>query len=118
MISAEIKRISSPDIDFISFEPEDDRCFGFLLELEIGTADDVGADIFHLMVCTPQWIEQQYAGEGSIWGRGMLVVFQYDISHIQSIVRNHIGRYTAPTWEELAIKLNRITKWEYEDYRP
>jgi hypothetical protein len=118
MISAEIKRMSSPDIDLATFEPEDDRCFGFLLELEIGTPDAVGADIFNLMVCTPQWIEQQYAGEGSIWGRGMLVVFNYDISDIQSIVRKHIGRYTAPTWEELAIKLNRITKWEYEDYRP
>ncbi|ANN80479.1 hypothetical protein BAU07_13345 [Bordetella flabilis] len=115
---AEIKRISSPDIDLLSFEPEDDRCFGFLLELEIGTADAEGADIFQLMVCTPQWIEQQYAGEGSIWGRGMLIVFGYDISEIQSIVRSHIGRCTAPTWEELAVKLNRITKWEFEDYRP
>jgi hypothetical protein len=24
----------------------------------------------------------------------------------------------APTWPELAIKIGRIGKWEFEDYRP
>lgn len=115
---AKLKTISSPDIELKSYWPIDEACFGFLLELQIGPEDQLGSDLFQIMVCTPEWIKSEYSNRKAVWGRDMLIVFEYDLEHIHSTIYRHVESCTADDWPSLAQKLSRFSGWEFENYQP
>ncbi len=117
-MQAKIKEISSPDVELRTYRPEDEACFGFLMELQIGPENEKGADLFQIMVCTPDWIKANYFDRKFVWGRHMLIVLEYDLTEIEQSISRYVESCTADDWYGLALKLSRIGGWEFEDYQP
>jgi hypothetical protein len=118
MMRAKLKNLSSPDIEPLSYWPEDASCFGFLVEAQIGPENEKGAEIFQITVCTPDWIKKSYSEQKAVWGHHMLIVFEYDFSAIESEIIRYVQRFSGDDWPALALKLSRIGAWEFEDYQP
>ncbi|MEV1002653.1 immunity 8 family protein [Nonomuraea sp. NPDC050202] len=114
-MKAEIKGFHSPDVNWEGGAPADPQNFGILLQLFIGPKDAPGSESFDLIVCTPSWLGQIVKG-GPIIGRHHLVVSTFDVSAIASYLKAEVANYSAPDWEQLAGKLTRIGRWEFEDY--
>jgi hypothetical protein len=114
-MKAEIKDFHSPDLEWGRETPTDLQNFRILLQLFIGPKDAPGSESFDLTVCAPSWLDQ-IAKEGPVIGRHHLVVSAFDASIIESYLKGEVANYSAAGWEELAGKLARIGRWEFEDY--
>lgn len=115
---AKLKQLHSPDINFENYWPKDESNFGFLLELSIGSNDSNGADIFQLMVCTPDWFKSEYKDQLAVWGYSFLFVFKYDIPAIKTFITKHIEKKYGNDWPSIAVKIDRYAMWEFQDYQP
>ena len=114
-----LKRIHSPDIaDLESFRPQDTESFGFLLQAMFGPDNGDGEEAFDLIVCTPKWLEQKVSRSTVISGRHHLVVKEYSIERVRAFLVQYGRTCEAENWHEVARKLSRIGKWEFEDYVP
>lgn len=114
---AKLKGLSSPDVELQTFYPEDENSFGILIEAEIGAEGGAGADLFQIMVCTPDWIKEKYSDRKTVWGRHMLIVFEFDLAEIREAINRYVEGCVADDWPGLALKLARIGAWEFEDYQ-
>ncbi|MCF7484267.1 immunity 8 family protein [Vibrio sp. J1-1] len=117
-MKAKLKRIYSPDVDFDSFWPEDTENFGFLLQAMIGPEGEDGEESFGIQVCTPEWLKSRYSENDVLFGRHMMIVFDYDIDRIKSHIVKYCDRCVGDNWSDIASKLSRIGLWEFEDYSP
>lgn len=117
MMRARLRDIFCSDINFETYKPEDEICFGFSIEAQIGPEDEEGTDYFQIMVCTPDWIKANYSDWGAVWGRHMLIVFKYDLNEIKSAINRYAESCVADDWETLALKLSNMGYWEFEDYQ-
>ena len=114
-----LKYLHSPDILDLpdDYLPPDPACFGFLLQAMFGPADGPGEESFDMMVCTPSWFAQKLRTAGGILsGRHYLFVEKYDIPRITEFIIKCAERCSGKTWTEVAEKLGRLGKWEFEDY--
>lgn len=117
-MKAQLKEIISPDIDFKTYWPEVEDEFGFLLEATIGPDNDEGGHDYQIFVCTPKWLLKEHKKDDLVWGRHMLIAFDYDLSRIKGKITEYCDQCTGNDWPEIARKLARIGHWEFEDYRP
>ena len=115
---AVVKGFHSPDVDLETFAPDDVDDFGILLQIMVGTADAPGEDWFDIMVCTPRWIGQDIESKGPFIGRHTVLVNSYNFTEIRTFLTKIIEVEMASSWEELALKIGRIGRWEFEDYTP
>ncbi len=46
-----------------------------------------------------------------------LIMEEYDAARMRIFLTDEIESLDAPTWHELASKIGRIGKWEFEDYQ-
>jgi hypothetical protein len=114
-----LKRIHGPDIfDLESFFPDEDDCFGFLIQAMFGPENSEGEESFDLVVCTPKWLEQKLAKDMILSGRHHLIVKEYNFEAIRSFLIEYARQCCGDTWQEVAQILSRIGRWEFEDYVP
>ena len=120
MISPALKGLHSPDVDLETFRPQDEpECFGFLFQAFFGPAGDRGSESFDITVCTPSWYEQRLRDCGGILtGRHYLFVEGYDLEKTKRYINKYLRHCTGETWHEVAQKLDRLGRWEFEDYKP
>jgi hypothetical protein len=117
MMQAELKRLHSPDVqDLKNYHPEEPDNFGFLLQAMIGPAGGEGEESFDMVVCTPEWINRNHAGE-IVLGRHHVIVFEYNYERLAGYIAAYAQECTGETWQEVAQLLGRLGKWEFEDYR-
>jgi hypothetical protein len=118
-VRAEIKRLHSPDVpNLMTYVPEDPGDFAFLLQITAGPVGVDGEESFDVVVCTARWISHHLGPERILVGRHYLVVDSYDYRRLEGFLRRYVGQCLGNTWEEVAIRLARLGKWEFEDYRP
>ena len=115
-MKAKLKRLHSPDVNSQNYWPEDSQNFGFLLQAMIGPEDAEGEESFDIEVCTPAWLKSQYSTTDILSGRHMLIVFDYDLDRIKNYISNHCEICEGTCWEEVANKLSKFGRWEFEDY--
>jgi len=115
-MKASLKRLHSPDIDVETFWPEDENCFGFLLEAMIGPEGGTGEESFGMQVCKPSWLAEKYAAEEVLFGRHFVIVFDYDMRRIEDRIRKYCERCVADNWGDISTMLGRIGKSEFENY--
>jgi hypothetical protein len=114
-----LKRLHSPDVfDLESFSPVDPACFSFLLQAMFGPEDGDGEESFDVLVCTPAWLSGEVEREGFVAGRHHLIVREFNLEQIRSFLVGYAGTCVGRTWREVAEKLSRLGKWEFEDYKP
>ncbi|MCE0556155.1 MULTISPECIES: immunity 8 family protein [Motilimonas] len=115
-MKAILKSIHSPDVDFDKFWPDEADDFGFLLQAMIGPEEDDSFQSFDMQICTPKWLISNYSSEGLVFGRHMIIVFDYDVDLIISKIEEYCGKCVGREWAELEEKIGRIGKSEFEDY--
>lgn len=104
-------------VAFDKYWPEDETCFGLWLTVQVGPDNEEGGHLYQILACTPDWIKKEYAQEGTVWGRHMLIVFHFDHDRIESEITRYIEGCTGKDFWELAQKVARIGAWEFEDYQ-
>ena len=114
---SEVKNIISPDIiDFGNYWPEDDESFSFLITVLVGPRGTAIEESFGVVVCTPKWLMNKYDENEILLGKNKLIVFKYDMDRILLRIRKMFDNCSGKDWKEIAIKLSRIGRWEFEDY--
>jgi hypothetical protein len=119
MISAELKRVHSPDVvDLAAYQPTEEEMFGFLLQLIAGPSGEDGEESFDVTVCTPAWLQRNLGRTDIVMGRHYLFVRRYDYQGLMRFLVDYCQNCRGDSWSEVAEQLGRIGKWEFEDYRP
>ena len=117
-MQAKLKEFYCLDFDLNSYWPEETDNFSFWVRAMIGPDDGEGAESFDIQVCTPKWLQAKYSEEETLFGRHMLIVFEYDLERIKQKISKYCAGCSGENWQELANKLGRIGHWEFEDYKP
>jgi len=116
---AELKRLHSPDVTgpLERFKPGDDGNFGFLVQVMAGPEGEESEESFDVIVCSPAWLERRLQREPLI-GRHHLFMRKYDYETLTAFIASHCQRCTGDTWAQVADRLGRLGRWEFEDYTP
>lgn len=114
---ATVRRFHSPDVDLEPYVPDDPLDFGLLVQVMVGPAEGPGEESFDVVVCTPRWLERRVREDGPLSGRHHLIMERYDFARVRLYLTEAVESQEASTWAELAHKLARIGKWEFEDYQ-
>jgi hypothetical protein len=115
---AELKRLHSPDIDDLStYRPTETDEFCFLLQVIAGPEGLDGEEAFDVVVCTPKWIARNNKPSALIVGRHYLIVFEYNYERIARFIEDYCVACEGSSWQEVAEKLGRLGRWEFEDYQ-
>ena len=116
---AELRRLHSPDIDdLVSYAPSQGATFAFLLQVMAGPQGREGEESFDVFVCTPEWLKQNQRRTDLVVGRHYLIVLEYNYERLRSFIAAYCSECSGETWQEVAQRLGRLGKWEFEDYRP
>jgi hypothetical protein len=115
---AELRQLDSVDAPdgMDAFRPDDPRDFLLVVTAQIGPAGQEGGDNFNFLVVGPHWFGANPPGKGFRWARHYIVVDVWDPKVVRRAIEDLCQRATGATWEEIASKLSRFGKWEFEDY--
>ena len=79
-MEAELKSLTSSDIDESVYFPGDEDLFGFTLDANIVPKGEDSGNIFQFFVCTPKWIATKMInrdfGDIGAFGKDMLIVIE------------------------------------------
>lgn len=117
-IRLELRSIGSPDIELYSWEPTTNADVFFLVEMEIGEAGVDGADLFQVVIATPEALRANSQPDtNTIRDRSTLVVSNYDWQETQKTIESIVRKCEAENWVKSTLNLQRYFKWEYEDFQ-
>lgn len=112
----QIHGFHSPDADLDTFKPSDPTDVGVLVQIMIGPEGGLGYESFDVVVCTPGWFQEDVRREGIILGRHYLFVERFHWEFVRRFLEEWVGKQHGDSWEQLALRLSRLGKWEFEDY--
>lgn len=113
-VQAQLRSLFSPDADPLDqFVP--DGPFGILVMAMIGPVEGPGEESFDFMLCTPDWFASNMKAD-FMSGRHYVFAKEFDYSRLRSFVDDYCAKCSGKTWTEVAGKLARLGKWEFEDY--
>lgn len=117
-MNAEIKFFHSTDVYNLElYQPKKEDDFCILLQVMAGPENKEGEESFDITVCTPNWLINNYNKDDIIIGRHHLIVFKYDWLIIKKTIMDYVNNCTGNDWYECALKLSRLGRWEFEDYK-
>lgn len=117
-VKLEIRSIGSPDIEFFSWSPTTNAEVYFLVEMEIGQVEIDGADLFQVILATPEALRAKASTTNTmITERSTIVISNYDWNDIRCVLETIVRKCESETWVASTLKLQRYFKWEYEDYQ-
>ena len=113
-----LKRLHSPDVfDLDNPSIDENAPFCILVQAMFGPDDSAGEESFDLLVCNLKWIERKLDEVEQFSGRHHLIVRKFDAGAIRSFLEDYARECCqASTWKEVAEKLARVGRWEFEDY--
>lgn len=113
----ELKNVHSPDVPgpIEAARPDSPKDVNYYVELTIGYMGDPSADIFSVMITTPEALAARAPDKAAVLcDRSTIVVSEFDAR----VLRNHflqiLKECEAPTWPEATERLQRYFAWEYE----
>jgi Immunity protein 8 len=112
---ARLKALRCDDVaDLARWSPPDPEVFALPLVLEVGPLGLRGKERFDLLVVTPRWLEARHGRRGAVCGRGLLLVFEWDLPRLRAWLAKEVERCSGRTWPEVARKVGRLAEWEGE----
>jgi hypothetical protein len=112
---ARLKALRSDELpDLARFTPAEPNAFAVPLILEVGPLGLRGKEEFRLLVVTPRWLEARHGRRGAVPGRGLLLVFEWDLPRLRAWLAKEVERCSGRTWPEVARKVGRLAEWEGE----
>lgn len=116
-MNAELKRVHCPDIDSLEkFSPDNPETFCILLQAMVGPEGEEGEESFDIEVCTPKWLEESLGVTDVVLGYPFLIVREYHYDRIIEAIKDFLKTCSGNNWNEVALKVSRLGKWEFEDY--
>ena len=116
MIIPELKRLHSPDVyDLRNPNIDESKPYCVLVQAMFGPENVDGEESFDLIVCNQLWVEQQRV-RGQFPDPHQFVVERFDVREIEEYMRKAAADSLGADWEEVAAKLGRFGKWEFDDY--
>ncbi len=116
MIIPELKDCYSTDRDEIwKWNPQTNADIKVDLSLDIGSIGEKGADLFQVVIISPEAMTLRWENDQCYWGRHYIIVKEWNWNRIYKFINDKVVSCSAPTWEEVAGKLSRHFAWEYED---
>ncbi|MEM9516618.1 MAG: Imm8 family immunity protein [Actinomycetota bacterium] len=115
---AQIRGIHSPDVDDPATWTPEQPGWCLFVQLFVGPEDGPGEESFGVVVCDPSWIGQQVEDGSVLDGRHTLVIDEFDWASLETYFQQRVGSYEENSWVDLAAKLSRLGRWEFEDYQP
>ena len=113
---AELRILFSPDVDDLqSYAPGDAFCV--MLSALIGPQGESGEESFDFEICSPAWLAAELEGCRWISGRYRLIMARFDLASVEHYIAARLAQATGETWAEVAGKLSRWARWEFEDYK-
>lgn len=112
-----LKEIVSPDVDLLSYKPEDASNFGISVECVIGAESRKGGDLFQLTICSPTWLHDKGLTHPAMWGRHFLIQSQYDLAAARKMIEEMLLDSSGADWRMAAARISRYMDWEFEDYK-
>ena len=113
---ARLKSLRSDEIaDLEGWSPPVPDEFAVPLVLEVGALGHRGRERFDLLVATPRWLERRHGRHGAVPGRGLLLVFQWDLHRLRAFLAREVERCSGETWVEVARQVGRLAEWEGGD---
>ena len=113
----ELKHLHSPDLPhWEQSNSQTSEIESIFVQALIGPQNAPGEESFSFTLCKPGWIQQELSKRDFLFGKGILIVNNFNYKEIFTIIENLCKRITGETWEELATKLNHYFNWEFEDY--
>ena len=112
---AELKRIHSPDVyDLVSYQPEGP--FGILIQMMVGPEDTPNEEAFDTIVCSSDWVAAHTAILDLI-GDHKILMNKYNYQKLFLQIQEFCQLQEGNTWQEVALKISKIGKWEFADYK-
>lgn len=115
-IRPELKRLHSPDVyDLRNASIDESKPYCVLIQAMFGPENVDGEESFDLIVCNRLWVEKQHA-QGELPDPHQLILERFDIHEIEKYLRKAAVESSGADWEEVASKLGRVGRWEFENY--
>lgn len=121
----QIEWIHSADVDDLrTWKPKKLEEVFICLEMEIGEAGTQGADVFQIVLTTPEALRanqdvlpKMRRGRNTVFpGRDFLIVMEYNWAAIEAELTAMVKECESDTWEQAVEKLTRVFDWEYENH--
>ena len=117
----EVKDWYTSDVDdWENWNPKKIDDIYFPLDVYIGEKGSKGADIFSILVATPESLRKydiEIHGNDIVFMRHYLLISKYNWKEIEGSIEKLIQDCQRDTWDESVEKLCRYFHWEYEDYK-
>jgi hypothetical protein len=117
-MKAVIRRYNcSASEDLSTYEVDDTPVFGFTLTFAIGSEGSQGEDFFEVLVASAAYLAQLKSAQAPAFLRHVILSSDYNIPAAIALVEKYISSLEEESWEKLAAKINRVLRWEFEDYK-
>jgi hypothetical protein len=83
----------------------------------VGPLDEVGEESFDFIVCSPDWMFDQMPGNITM-GLHYIFMKRFDHTQLEAFVERYCATCEGPSWRDVAQKVGRLGKWEFEEYEP
>ena|SRR5437588_6332133 len=110
-----LRRLHSPDADDLRVFVPTSPAFSLLVQVLVGPSDGPGEESFDTVVCSPEWLAER--GKPTI-GLHHIIVPRYDYDELLALILDYLDSCEGKDWGEVASKVGRLGRWEFEDYRP
>lgn len=116
VVHAVLRDLLTPDVESLRhWVPSEQPAIQ--VQAIVGPSDGPGDESFDLTLCTPAWLAQLAARDGIVDGRHHLVVAdELDVDRIEAFIRKRIETSCGETWRDVAERVGRLGRWEFEDY--
>jgi hypothetical protein len=113
-----VKGYFSSDVENLAtWNPTSPQDVYYPLELSIGTEGEDRADIFQVVVATPEAIRSRLMAKAKcVVGRHILLVAEQDWPSIKRFCESIVEKCADDTWPKVCSRLARSFRWEFEDY--
>lgn len=114
-MQAQLREISSDEVDVKSYAPNSSDAFCITLNLKIGAEGESGADNFAVYVCNLKWLERH--AKMPFLASETIIVNVYDYERIKSVIVESVAKCSGGSWGVVGNSLSRYFSWEFSDYR-
>jgi len=108
MIFPELRSIQSPDLEPPAL-PADTRDCEVVFRAIVGPKGEPGEEVFGFIVVTSAHLQKTAE---IVWGRGHLIVAQFDWRTVVQAIAELLVRCARPSWSEVVAELNKYFIWE------
>jgi len=115
MIQLELKNLFSIELEQPDL-PADPSCCAVLMHVDIGLANQSGANEFTFQVITPAFLMKNPEVR---WGRGYLLMSTFSWDEVARMLDRMIRRISmaCDSWEQATMQLCQHMEWEFENYK-